>query len=455
MIPLFMGLLACGSPAPEPTLPAVDCPFEPVGGAVCYRLDTPADYVVVTVIPATGRRRLPPLVLQNGGPGSSPWDDYGPLFATDLREAFGVRRDLVLVETRGSRYSGRPLACDAYLDKIQTQAPDSEVADALIRCFDDWHAEGVDFSAVTGPRLADDIVNAVQQLGYDSFDYYGGSFGTIIGQHLVRDHDAHVGTLVLDAVVPVGVNYVDALPRSADEALATLDAACRADPTCGYEDVPRLLETRLAALDAEPVAATVDGRTILVDGDAMAALVQGLLYFGEAAEYIPRLVAFEGEDVGELYGSVLEQLGTDERWSEEHVVGLNLAATCGETRGIAAEPYTSSDFGARVGLGLPVDELCDVLGLAANPDAERARASTADPVLLLSGQHDPVTPPRWAQEIEAEFPRGIEVTLSGTGHGGLVSDCGLQTLISFLDDPENPDLGACRNDDSIELQPPL
>ncbi|MEN0062348.1 MAG: hypothetical protein AAGA48_09355 [Myxococcota bacterium] len=43
---------------------------------------------------------------------------FGPFFAEALRDAFGAHRDLVLVETRGSRYRSAPLACDPLLDAV-------------------------------------------------------------------------------------------------------------------------------------------------------------------------------------------------------------------------------------------------------------------------------------------------------------------------------------------------
>ncbi|MBX2797669.1 MAG: alpha/beta hydrolase [Myxococcales bacterium] len=452
-------LLACAPGRPEPDLPRIECPFEEPADTVCHELQTPTGPVVVSLVPAEGRVRRDPLVLQNGGPGTSPWDDLGEVFSGPLRPLFGADRDLVLVETRGSRYGEEPMVCPAYTEALAGEASDDAVVSALFACFDAWHADGFDFSALAGARLADDIAAGVAGLGYDTFDYYGVSFGTIIGQHLLRDHGAHLGALALDGAVPLGTNYVDELPRNADAALVRLDVACGADQACtdAYGDLGQLLERRLGEVDAEPIVAVVEGtdEEVVIDGDGLAELVVQLLYFGSGAEYVPALLEVTGPRAAQAFGSVLSQIGGSDPWSEETVVGLNLAATCAETSGLVVVDSDVSDFGERAGLGLPVSELCRELGLPASTEKEREPVQAAHPVLVTSGEHDPVTPPRYGVAL-AEQLGAFEITVAGTGHGVLLSDCGLETLVAFFDDPQGAaGLGGCRDDDPIEIHPPF
>ena len=193
---------------------------------------------------------------------------------------------------------------------------------------------------------------------------------------------------------------------------------------------------------------------VSVDGDAMVELIVQLLYFGSAAEYVPALLDVTGPPAAAAYGSVLDQLGGTDPWSDDAVVGLNIPATCAETSRADADDVAVTGFGARAGLGLPVAELCARLGLPQGLDGEHSPITTDRPVLVTSGEHDPVTPPRYGRELAARLD-AVELTFSGTGHGALLSDCGFTTLLTFFDIPDAQGLGACRNEDQIELQPPF
>jgi hypothetical protein len=40
------------------------------------------------------------------------------------------------------------------------------------------------------------------------------------------------------------------------------------------------------------------------------------------------------------------------------------------------------------------------------------------PVLMVSGPYDPVTPPRWAEQVARHFPHGLHVVVPEAHHGG-------------------------------------
>src|SRR5262249_51070241 len=55
------------------------------------------------------------------------------------------------------------------------------------------------------------------------------------------------------------------------------------------------------------------------------------------------------------------------------------------------------------------------------------------PVLLLSGELDPVTPPKHADEARAQLRRSTSVIVPGVGHGTAGQGCVPRLVFQFLD----------------------
>jgi pimeloyl-ACP methyl ester carboxylesterase len=54
------------------------------------------------------------------------------------------------------------------------------------------------------------------------------------------------------------------------------------------------------------------------------------------------------------------------------------------------------------------------------------------PVLVLSGELDPVTPPRYGDEVAASLPNGRHLVLEGQGHNVLPVGCVPKLLSKFI-----------------------
>jgi fermentation-respiration switch protein FrsA (DUF1100 family) len=54
------------------------------------------------------------------------------------------------------------------------------------------------------------------------------------------------------------------------------------------------------------------------------------------------------------------------------------------------------------------------------------------PVLLLSGELDPVTPPSWGEEAARHLPHSLHVTVPGVGHNTLGAGCVRSLMADFI-----------------------
>ena len=78
--------------------------------------------------------------------------------------------------------------------------------DAIQACKDDYKAQGVDLTGYNSVENAEDI-NAIRKtLGYDKIIYYGQSYGTLLGQFLLRIHPEIMEAIVLDGIAPASAN---------------------------------------------------------------------------------------------------------------------------------------------------------------------------------------------------------------------------------------------------------
>lgn len=450
----------------------IACPFILPPGFVegtdiaCHELEVLDDDRIVTRVPVTvvgstaeTGAAAAPLVLQNGGPGGSPFDEFSAVLDSEFLRAARARQDLVLVETRGSRYSDQPLTCSALRDAEAAGAADTDEAAAAESCFDYWRSIGVDLADIDGVGLSDDIAAATSLLGYETFDYYGVSFGSVIGQHLLRDHGDRLGATILDAVAPLGVDYVSEAPRNLDDALAVVETACAADAGCDEVtggSFRAALRSTMAELDAEPVIVSLptdafgESETVEFDGTAFAEFVFEALYSTDLTTLLPLLAgAMDEPEVGELFNLIVAVLETTGDWEDDSILGLNVAATCAE---IAGGAFVDDSDGRPIEVDAGSDGLvsirpvCDEFGLPVLTDAQRATVATDLPVLLLGGDHDPVTPQRWSHDAAAEMPNATVVDLAGSGHGSIDHPCGLRVILDYLDDPTGVLDTSCADD---------
>jgi pimeloyl-ACP methyl ester carboxylesterase len=89
---------------------------------------------------------------------------------------------------------------------------------------------------------------------------------------------------------------------------------------------------------------------------------------------------------------------------------------------------------------------CDIWGVEPAPLFENEPVVSNLPVLLLSGEYDPITPPAWGQLAADYLPNSTHFVMPGMGHG-LIDvvgrPCPTSIVVQFLLDPFSPPDGRC------------
>ncbi len=220
----------------------------------------------VARIRATSGTSLGAVVEGVGGPGANGLGEATPAWV-GAHAAILKDHDWVFFTQRGTQGAQPFLDCEGYsLRELNagTQGLTPKESRAAGRaafqaCVADFTAQGVDLGAYNSVENATDIVDIKDALGYDTIVYVGESYGTQLGQFLLRDHADALSAIVLDGVVPVTKTseiQVTDIPGS----FKRVWAACAADVACAkaYPDPKGTLRKTIKALDKKPAKVSVD-----------------------------------------------------------------------------------------------------------------------------------------------------------------------------------------------------
>jgi len=401
--------------------------------------------------------RPDPIAYLTGGPGVGV-TSYVERF---VDHAATETRDLYILQQRGITQSGDfcPLFSleEPALNVGQTAEEQEEFALArLARCFDRALAEGVDLSAYNTVENARDVRTLREALGFESWNVWGISYGSHLGQMLTRVDPEGIRALVIDAIVPNDLENLMRIHRWAGRVLDHIVTTCAADTACAraYPELEARTYAAMADLQENPVVVTVSdtetfpGGQVAVGGQAIAFAPFSMMYeqssYAGLAAVLDALVrAAERRD--ETVFTAIAVGGGGDLTGGDFSPGMNAAISCndgytwhnaqviaedmGEVPGLAG--LIGSVAGAQAG-----QALCEQYGMGLRDRADYMPVSFDGPTLVVNGAWDPITPPDLARQIMPGFSNGQYVEVPFAGHGPTRSDeCAAGVMVAFFDDP--------------------
>ncbi len=399
-----------------------------------------------------------PVVYLEGGPGG---DALG-LIAFTFDDLFGPVADqhpVVVFSQRGSALTEIDLECEEMIDaslQILESAPDADAEDALnvaamTECAERLQAEGADLGAYNSVASANDADAIRAALGHDQWNVLGISYGTRLGQELVRQHPDGVRALILDSVQPTDPNLgsLAALPTTFQGALDEFFAGCEANAECAAAN-PNL-EDRLSAVLDDLAASPIDVPAIdqltgdeydtIVNDERLLGLVFNALYSPETFAALPEMVAQLEAGETAIAEALLGLQITNSAFISNgmyaavmcHDFLAELTPTSAWDAGLVDEPLFEDRFGGF--------EQEDTVAMCEAFPTGSADASVIEPVesnvptLIMAGRYDPITPPSFAEAIAPGFSNGQLAILPHVGHGVVGDECGMAIALDFLADP--------------------
>ncbi len=423
-------------------------------------------------------KRDDPVIYLTGGPGAK------VTYYIKRFKDHGIRkhRDMYILEQRGIGYSSD--FCRNYFTRKPAFGNVATFEEhlaaqlgAAVDCATNAAARGVDLSGYNTFENARDVKALRIALGFDRWNVWGISYGSILGQAYIKTDPEGIMAVVLDAIVPFDIRNNTWAWRSVqwyDRDLKKLDEICQAQPSCAerYPDLGQRIREATLLVKDNPIVVDVKDSERFPTGKAYTFTdVVGFLPFAlmyEQSNYpgLPGIIyawadAVESRDE-DIFKAIASVTGSFFDSSE----GMFNAILCGdadyEVQAIAGE----ADIEEFPVLGAAIAtvesyrrqaEFCMEHDMVPRDAAEYTPVETDIPALLIEGEMDPITPPPLAKAILPGFTNGTYVEFPYAGHGPSRSvECAGDMLNAFFDDPaSDPDLRCVETMETPKIYAPL
>jgi pimeloyl-ACP methyl ester carboxylesterase len=387
------------------------------------------------VLPALRRPVRPdPLFVFAGGPGQGA-RAYAGLAARFFK---GVRRtrEIVLVDLRGTGDS-HALTCTQPADELDQLAVLTDTVSPVGECVRELDADPRQYTHLAALADVDDIR---QGLGYDRINLWGGSWGTRAALLFALSYPHAVRSVVLDGAVPLDMEFPRSAAFDAERAMELLRGRCAADLACAaaFPSMRGALDELLTRFHRPSLVGVRHPRTgqevsVLLSRELVAEMVRALLYSPSTASLLPEILRLGVQgDYGPLLASWVRLSAAT---VETMAIGATLSVLCSEDLpGVSDVDFTSDARASFAGSGYADRwrSWCRAWPVGPGLTANRVARSAA-PALILSGAHDPVTPPRWGERMARYFPNHLALVVQAAAHNTSFSGCVPDVIAAFIE----------------------
>lgn len=324
---------------------------------------------------------------------------------------------------------------------------------------------GVNLTAYTNAASAADIDDLMQALGYEEWNLYGVSYGTLLALTTMRDRPQGIRSVILDSAIPPQVHIPAQIPATYERSLDLIYGACAADAECNaaFPDLERVARDLVATLNAAPVTVDVqdpktgETRKAVTTGDSLTRGTYTFLYNTSVYPAIPFLTDTLSRGEYEILAATSASTLYN---SEVFADGMTFSVLCSEeiphiTSEIIAEAERDVDPGIVRALGFNLESsqaVCRAWGFREADDRDQEPVISDIPTLILAGEWDPTTPPSYGRLAAEALARSYLFEFPATGHFVFPArpSCSVPIVEQFLNDPLAQPDGRC----AAEFGPP-
>jgi pimeloyl-ACP methyl ester carboxylesterase len=374
----------------------------------------------IVVLPAIDQKnKAEPLFDLAGGPGASSADGAG--FYAGPGKEYRRRHDVVCVDQRGTGKSNR-LAIPRqktpqyYVSEMYPVDYVKEMRQALEKT--------ADLTKYTTSIAMDDLDDVRAWLGYDRINLFGTSYGTRAVLVYMRQHRDHVRSATLLGVAPTDLKMPLHHAEAAARAVDLLLGECEQDAAChtAFPQIRDDWKNALAQLEKQPARVEYSPpdksapTTVEIQRGVFAEKIRTWMYDRDKAARIPLIVHHAAG--GDFAPFLQQAIGPS---IPDFVAdGMYLSVTCAED-----VPFINPEEAAKLTADNPFGNYrvfqqtraCSIWPRGEIPADFLESVSSNAPVLIFSGNMDPVTPPKYGEEVARHLPDSRHVVIPGAGHG--------------------------------------
>ena len=386
----------------------------------------------IAIIPAVSRNPAPdPLFFIAGGPGEAATESYVLVYSAFNR--LNQKRDIVLVDQRGTGGS-HPLDCALESD---TDELGNENYQTLVQeCVESLDA---DLRFYTTAIAMEDLDQVRQALGYPQINLYGASYGTRAALAYLRQFPDRVRTVILDGVAPPNWTLGPSVAADAQRAIEAIFARCQSEAACqaAFPNLAQEFQALLAQLEGQTIEVQLDDpltgepTTFPLNHDTFTNTMHMLSYSPETAALIPLLIhtSYREQDYRLFAAQAITTFSSLEQSLSN---GMRFSVVCAED--VPNYPPLDNSTGY---LGdfitSTFQQICNYWPAGQVPTGFNEAVVSSVPVLLISGEADPVTPPANATLAAQTLSNSEHWIVPGMGHINILRGCIPQLATKFVE----------------------
>lgn len=377
------------------------------------------------------------MTLINGGPGGSSIDmlvDFGPALQAITRE-----RDLLVLDQRGTGRSS-PMVCEGLSETIETPVP-GQIEEVTRECMAKLPHDPRYFSTSVAVRDLEELRHA---LNYEQLSLYGVSYGTRVALHYLRRYPQAVRALVIDGVVPPSTVLGSNVAFNSDDTLHKLFAQCAENAHCGsqfpnleaeFSELSKRLQDAAVPLTiAHPVTGVPTDLELTYEHFAI--MVRLALYGPELRSLLP-VIIHEATRKNNYIPIAANALRLIDQLTSTMNYGMHNAVVCTEDAPFYDEHDVDMQALDETYLGsemyTTLKTMCSVWP-AGVLDQDFKQPVTSDvPTLILSGELDPITPPRYGDQVLPGLSNATHIIGKAQGHGIIARGCIPKLILDFVE----------------------
>jgi pimeloyl-ACP methyl ester carboxylesterase len=406
----------------------------------------------LVVLPALDQKaKTEPLFDLAGGPGASSAERAE--FYAGAGKDYRRRHDVICVDQRGTGQSNR---LSIPREKTAQYYLSEMFPIDYVRQLRHTLEQRADLTKYTTSIAMDDLDEVRAWLGYDRINLFGASYGTQAALVYMRQHSEHVRSAILLAVAPTDLKMPLHHSESAARAMDLLLGECERDAAChaAFPQIRDDWKNALAQLERQPArveyssAGKAAPTTVEIQRGVFGEKIRTWMYDRDKAARIPLIVH---QAAGGDFAPFLRQ-AIGPSIPDFVADGMYLSVTCAED-----VPFINQEEAAKLNADNPFGNYrvfqqtraCGMWPRGKIPTDFLEPVSSNAPVLIFSGNMDPVTPPKYGEEVAKHLPNSRHIIIAEAGHGvdGLNDPgCVDRIAIEFLDkgDAKNLDVSCVK-----------
>jgi pimeloyl-ACP methyl ester carboxylesterase len=388
-----------------------------------------------------------PIVYLQGGPG-------GPtLIMENFWKNHPLRndRDIILMDQRGTGLS-EAVCVESGEDAISILRKNLNKEEEFLAltklmedCKNSLSQKDIDFSEFSSKEIAADFEDLRKELGYNTWNLFGGSYGSRLGLTLMRDYPNSVKSALLFSVFAPENNLLTDFSKSFEDSLFSALKRCEKDEACNtrYPNLKMRMLTVLRNLENEPLTIVFEEEKFILNARDAILIIKQMLYHRSPIAKIPKFIeALEDKnseaiiaklnDFIPIYRTInLPMSYSVIVYEELPFTDINEVDTFFKTESKLGNEYYPYDL----------NSLKKWHPFRA-PKSENQPVISSIPTLMVSGDLDPITPVHYATEALKNLENSFGVNFPDDSHA-LFNTCFFQMVEDFYNDPTQKPNSEC------------